>query len=139
MGLYVLDTDILSLFPEGHHGITQHIAQHPPEELSTSIISVEEQLSSWYTLRRRVKGRDQLARAYERFANNVRMLSRLQILAFSADAIDRYDVLHRSKLGVGGNDLRIAAIALIHSAILVTRNCVDFQRVSGLQIENWAE
>lgn len=70
MSLYVLDTDILSLYQEGHASIRQHIAQHLPDELSTSIISVEEQLSSWYTLRRRVKGRDQLARAYERFAQN---------------------------------------------------------------------
>jgi tRNA(fMet)-specific endonuclease VapC len=138
MSLYVLDTDILSLYQEGHPGIRQHIAQHPPDELSTSIISVEEQLSSWYTLRRRVKGRDQLARAYERFAQNVRMLSRLQILSYSTEAIDRYDVLRRSKLGVKGNDLRIAAIALQNSAIVITRNRVDFERIPGLRIEDWS-
>jgi tRNA(fMet)-specific endonuclease VapC len=138
MSLYVLDTDILSLFQEGHPGIQKHVAQHRPDDLATSIISVEEQLSGWYTLRRRVKGRDQLARAYERIAENVRMLSRLQILSFSARAIDRYEVLRRSKLGVKGNDLRIAAIALDISAIVVTRNLVDFRRIPGLTIEDWS-
>lgn len=67
------------------------------------------------------------------------MLSRLQILSFSAEAIDRYEVLRRSKLGVKGNDLRIAAIALQNSAVVVTRNRGDFGRVPELRIENWAE
>jgi tRNA(fMet)-specific endonuclease VapC len=79
-----------------------------------------------------------LARAYERFTKTVRMFSRLQILTFSAAAIDRYEVLRRSKLGVKGNDLRIAAIALENSAIIVTRNRVDFERVPGLAIEDWS-
>lgn len=139
MSLYVLDTDILSLYQEGHAGVRKHVSQHWPHELSTTIISVEEQLSSWYTLRRRVRGRDQVARVYERFARNVRMLARLQILSLSAEAIDHYEVLHRSKLGVQRNDLRIAAIAIDYSAIVVTRNRTDFERIPGLQVENWAD
>ncbi len=67
------------------------------------------------------------------------MLSRVQILSFSSNAIDRYDVLRRRKLGVKGNDLRIAAIALENSAVLITRNLVDFQRIPELQLENWAD
>jgi tRNA(fMet)-specific endonuclease VapC len=43
------------------------------------------------------------------------------------------------KLGVRTNDLRIAAIALGNSAIVVTRNRVDFERVPGLQVENWSD
>ena len=46
MSRYVLDTDILSLYQEGHPGVRQHVASHRPDELSTTIISVEEQLSS---------------------------------------------------------------------------------------------
>jgi tRNA(fMet)-specific endonuclease VapC len=139
MSLYVLDTDILSLFQDGHSNVCQQVAQHRPDELATTIITVEEQLSSWYTLRRRVKGREQLALAYERFTQNVQMLSRLQLVSFSSEAIDHYELLRRSKLGVKGNDLRIAAIALQNSAILVTRNLVDFARIPELQIENWAD
>jgi tRNA(fMet)-specific endonuclease VapC len=46
MSLYVLDTDILSLYQKGHLQICQRVARHSADELSTSIISVEEQLSS---------------------------------------------------------------------------------------------
>ena len=81
-----------------------------------TIITVEEQLSGWYTLRRRVKEPAQLARVYERFAENVRFLSRVEILSFPESAIQRYEQLVRMKRGVRGNDLRIAAIALERSA-----------------------
>lgn len=138
MGLYVLDTDILSLYQLGHPVVCQRVVQHQPADLAVTIITVEEQLSGWYTLRRRTKHRDQLARVYERFAENVRFLSRVQIVGFPASAIDRYEQLIRMKLGVRGNDLRIAAIALELEATVVTRNRQDFQVVPSLQIEDWS-
>ena len=38
---------------------------------------------------------------------------------------------------IGANDLFIAAHALEQEATLVTDNVAEFQRVPGLQIENW--
>lgn len=138
MSLYVLDTDILSLYQLGNATIQERVAKHQPHELAVSIITVEEQLSGWYTLRRRVKDRSQLARVYERFAQNVRFLAQLQVLSFPETAIERYDQLARMKLGVRANDLRIAAIALDNSATIVTRNRSDFQCVPNLQIVDWS-
>ena len=39
---------------------------------------------------------------------------------------------------IGGNDLWIAARALALDAVLVTSNVREFERVSGLNVENWA-
>jgi predicted nucleic acid-binding protein len=49
--------------------------------------------------------------------------------------------LNRDALPVGyagGNDLMIPAIALTHGLTLVTHNCVEFERVPGLQVEDWS-
>jgi tRNA(fMet)-specific endonuclease VapC len=36
-------------------------------------------------------------------------------------------------------DLKIAAINLVHDAILLTRNLVDFAKIPGLRVENWLD
>ena len=45
--------------------------------------------------------------------------------------------LERSGTPIGANDLFIAAIALAHDCILVTRNTAEFHRVPGLRVESW--
>ncbi len=45
------------------------------------------------------------------------------------------------KLGtpIGSYDLQIAAIALANDLILVTHNTKEFERVEGLNLEDWQE
>lgn len=95
--------------------------------------------ATWYTRVRRAKKPRELADVYQRFADAVRFLAGLQIVGFDEAAIARYESLRKSHRGVGKNDLRIAAIALETGAIVVTRNRADFQRISGLQIEDWSQ
>ena len=40
---------------------------------------------------------------------------------------------------IGSNDLLIVAIAIAHNLTLVTHNTNEFNRVEGLQIEDWEE
>jgi tRNA(fMet)-specific endonuclease VapC len=74
---------------------------------------------------------------YDQIAENVRFFSRVEIVSFSEPAIAIYETLKSQRLNIGKMDLRIAAIALEHDACLVTRNVRDFQRVPGLQFEDW--
>lgn len=55
-------------------------------------------------------------------------------LAADALVID----LRRQGVRIGTQDLRIAAVALTHSATLVTRNERDFRQVPGLTIADWS-
>jgi tRNA(fMet)-specific endonuclease VapC len=139
MSLYVLDTDILTLYQFGHAAVVQHVQQQSTAQLAVSIISVEEQLTGWYTKLRRTTQHDQLARVYQHMTDAVRFLSRLQILPFPEPALQRYEQLRATFRRMNKNDLRIAAITLEHGGILVTRNVQDFQQIPGLQFEDWSQ
>ena len=138
MSLFILDTDTLTLLNWNDPAVLQHCVVHIHDEIATSIISVEEQLSGWYRSLRQVKNTSQLAPIYERMTESVRALRLLSIYSFTTDAVRRYDQLHAQKLGVKKLDLRIAAITLAHQAVLVTRNRRDFQRVPGLALVDWS-
>jgi tRNA(fMet)-specific endonuclease VapC len=137
MTLYVLDTDMLTLYQRGHPAVEQHVRQHAPAELAITVITVEEQLSAWYTMLRQARKPEQLARAYAHLAEAVPLLAKLPILTFTEPAIQRYQELKRLSLNIGAMDLRIAAITLEQGRTLVTRNVGDFQRVPHLPIVDW--
>jgi len=136
---YVLDTDTLSLLQEGHAAVVARVAACAAEDLAITVISVEEQLSGWYRRLRRAKKPEELAKVYDRLASAVRSLSRLPILSFSIAAIQRSKSLQKSKLNIRKLDSCIAAIALEHRAIVVTRNVRDFERVPNLVLEDWSK
>ncbi len=138
MSLHVLDTDMLVLFQEGHDRACSRVLSHPADELATTAITVEEQLSGWYTLLRRAKRPRELAHAYQRLVDNVHVLGQFHILSFTEPAIDRFTHLKSLKLGVRHPDLRIAAITLEHGGTLVTRNLRDFKRIPGLPVVDWS-
>ena len=135
---YLLDTDIVSLLQDGNPHVVSHIASVPAEHIATSIITVEEQLSGWFTLLRRVRRTEQLVPIYDRMAMTVRFLSRLPLLSFTGHSATVFDVLRQQHPRRGRMDLRIAAIALTSQAILVTRNLSDFEDIQDLVTEDWS-
>jgi tRNA(fMet)-specific endonuclease VapC len=137
MSLYVLDTDTLSLFQHNHPVVLHHVRAVSPSDRAVTIITVEEQLRGWFTSLRQATRPDHVARAYESFAESVRFLVGLQLLSFSLNSVQRFNSLVALKLNIGKMDLRIAAIALEHGAVVVTRNARDFGRVPNLTIEDW--
>jgi tRNA(fMet)-specific endonuclease VapC len=139
MSVFVLDTDILSLWQHGHSVVTSRAATHSADELATTVITVQEQLDGWHARLPRAKERKHIAALYQRLADTVRFLSRVNILPYSEEAIDRYELLRKLKLNIAKMDPRIAAIALEFDVTLVTRNIQDFCRVPGLKIEDWSK
>jgi tRNA(fMet)-specific endonuclease VapC len=138
MTLYVLDTDTLTLYQEHHPAVVSHVAQHPPSDIAITVLTVEEQLSGWYTRLRRATDIDDLAAVYERLTATAASLGRFRILSFTKPAILRFQQMCSAKLGVAKMDLRIAAVTLEIGGTLVTRNRRDFSRVPGLGIDDWS-
>jgi len=116
MTQFVLDTDIVSLLQHGHQTVAMQIGKYPPEDVATTIITVEEQLSAWYTLLRRAKTARELVPVYRRMSETVQFLSRLPVLTFTEAAAELYEQLRKQNPRTGRMDLRIAAIAIAHDA-----------------------
>lgn len=136
---YVLDTDILTHYQQGHAAVVRNVQSRALDKLAVTIISVEQQLTGWYTKLRRGKKPDQLARAYGRMTDVVRFLVHFEILTFSEPAILRYDGLRTTHRRLDKSDLRIAAIVLEHGNTLVSANIQDFGQIAGLNIEDWSQ
>ena len=139
MSMYILDTDTVSLYQHGHSIVCAAVLDHGSSDIVISVLTVEEQLSGWYTELRRAKKAPMLAAVYQRMANTVRFYAKLPILSFTEPTIARYERLKRLKLTIGKTDLRIAAIALEQDSIVVTRNVRDFRQVPGLRIDDWSK
>ncbi len=101
------------------------------------MINFEEQTRGWLSYPAKAKpGRAEVG-AYDRLHRHLRYYSTMNVLAFTDLAAAELRRLQRLGLHVGTMDLKIAAIALIHDATVVSRNVVDFKKIPGLRVEDW--
>jgi tRNA(fMet)-specific endonuclease VapC len=135
---FILDTDTLTLFQEGHPAVCAEFLRQAPDAVAITVLSVEEQLSGWYTQVRQAKRPERLAWAYRRLSESVRFLARLTILTYDEKTMQRFEQLRKQKIKIGRTDLRIAATVLEHGATLLTENMRDFKQVPGLKIVSWS-
>jgi tRNA(fMet)-specific endonuclease VapC len=141
MTLWVLDTDSLSLLERGNAKIQERLRQVNVESIAISIVTAEEKMKGRLAAINSLSGIeriDRLAIAYRDLQSSIEDLQTLPILPFSELAKDSYRDLLQQKIRVGSHDLRIAAIVLSVEGILVTRNRRDFEKVPGLQIDDWS-
>ena len=85
------------------------------------------------------------ARRSQQVENNLQKLqlffAPLQSLPFDDKCAEHYGIIHADLLAqgrpIGPHDLLIAAIARAHDVTLITHNTREFNRVSGLRVEDW--
>ena len=138
MPIYLLDTDHLTLIQRGEPNVSARYLATPREERVASVISFQEQMRGRLAVINRLTDADQLSSAY-RFLREVQSFyCGLRMLDFDNAASANFELLRKMHGRLGTMDLRIAAIALAQSAILVTRNTQDFIAIENLKLENWA-
>ncbi len=135
---FLPDTDTFSLFLQGDVIVVRAVVARPFNPMAVSIVTVQEVWNGWATALARAKTADVLAATYARLTESINELRNWTVVSLTVGAIARYNVLKQQKLNVGGNDLRIASIALEIGATVVTRNRRDFGRVPGVVIEAWS-
>ena len=88
-------------------------------------------------------GIEKSSRPQQSTAALMQFLSILTVLPFTDQAAVEYGKLcaHLQRKGtpIGTMDMLIAAHAKAESAVIVTNNVREFERVPDLKIENWAE
>ena len=136
MSLFVLDTDLLTLYYRGDPIVVRSVDARPATDLAISALSVDEQLTGWYTLTRQVRRTEEIARAYAHLGDAMVRLACWRILPYTESAIARVAQLKVLRLNVRLLDLRIAAIPLETGAVVVALNQRDFGRVPGLVVED---
>lgn len=139
MSQYIFDTDILTMFSMGHPEVTAHVEATEPTKIAITIITVDEQLTGWYSEARKAKDAAKVVKAYDGLWRAVELLKRFTVLPMSMTAAQRYFDLRKQFSKLGKMDLAIAAIVLEVGGILVTRNKSDFQQVPGLVLEDWSK
>ena len=133
--MYLLDTDILSnlLRRVPSTALIAKMASVPIEQQFTSSITVGELFYGAYRIE--TSGTQLLDKI-----DSILLRSR-RICPFDAAAGRRYGAvraeLERRGTPLPDPDLRIAAMALAGNLTLVTGNLRHFQRVPGLNVENW--
>jgi tRNA(fMet)-specific endonuclease VapC len=138
--MILLDTDHLSVFldeRDARHALLSGRMESAQEPIACTIVTVEEALRGWLALiarRRDVRGQ---VPAYERLGQLFEVLADWEIVPFGQRAADMFLQLRGRNLKMGTMDLKIASIALVNDALLVSANMRDFSRVPGLRCANW--
>jgi tRNA(fMet)-specific endonuclease VapC len=138
--MILLDTDHLSVFTDERdprHGLLNTRMEAATEQVACSIVSVEEVLRGWLAFIHRLRDVHQQLPAYTRLGQFLNVLNNCEIVPFDERAADQFAALRRQRVRIGTMDLKIASIALVNDALLVTANERDYSRVSGLRCENW--
>jgi tRNA(fMet)-specific endonuclease VapC len=74
---------------------------------------------------------------YERLAKLIDFLSDWHLFPFNVVAADAFERLRKQRVRVGSQDLKIAATAIVHDALLLKANLRDFRQMPGLKAEDW--
>ena len=137
MSLWILDTDHVSLFQHNHPAIHQRINAIGSQAIAVTIVTFEEQIYGRLNRIRRANSEAQLLLGYRNLKATLDYFKSIDVINFDQQAYGYFSELVRQRIRVGTQDLRIAAIALSQGGIIVTRNRKDFEKVPGLQIEDW--
>jgi tRNA(fMet)-specific endonuclease VapC len=141
--IVVLDTDHLSVLQWQEQPACARLLARldplPPDDIATTIVSFQEQVQGWQAYLSRARRPEQIIRAYDRLERLWRSFLKMNVLSFDVEAQSRFSELRPQCSRVPVMDLRIASVALVAGATLLSRNQRDFRRVPGLIVEDWTE
>ena len=107
------------------------------QDFVTTVITLEEQMRGWMALINKSRDIERQVHPYQRLGNLVQFFARWTLLPFDEEATNQFRRLRDHKIRIGTMDLKIAAIALSQSALVLSANLRDFRQVPNLRVEDW--
>jgi tRNA(fMet)-specific endonuclease VapC len=77
--LWILDTDCLSLFQNGQVQLVDHLDRLPFEQISTTVITAEEQIRGRLQIVRRAENQRKLSSAYALLRETILFFQKIQL------------------------------------------------------------
>jgi len=129
--MYILDTNTLIYFFKGSGNVSTRLLQTPPRSIGIPTIVLFELEVGIAKSSSPKKRRLQLEN----------LTATVNILPFGHEEVKvaaaiRVDLENRGK-PIGPYDVLIAGTALANKGVLVTHNTSEFERIEGLQLEDW--
>jgi tRNA(fMet)-specific endonuclease VapC len=142
--MILIDTDHVTFlkYPESERGrrFIERLESIPKTEVvGVAIITVEERMRGWLAVIAKEKSALRQVAGYRELMQLFEFYQEFEIVPFDEAAAQQFDQLHAQRLRLGAMDLKIAATALVHNALLLSANRRDFERVPGLRVENWLD
>ncbi len=132
---YMLDTNIVIYF----------IKNKPPAVADRiNALDADDTLCmSFFTYAELLKGAERSTRKTEVLRRLDSLTRQIPVIYDTPPSICTHYARHATQLRlagtpIGGNDLWIACHALAEDMVLVTNNIAEFDRITGLRVENWA-
>ncbi len=139
--MLILDTNHINVFMHPHERrerLKRRLQDAKGHDVVTTVITLQETLDGWISkVKSDIPALKQVP-YYKSLLELTAFFAEWDILPFDEAAAMEFNRLKSSKVKrVGTMDLKIAAIALCHNAILLTANISEFSNVPNLRVENW--
>jgi tRNA(fMet)-specific endonuclease VapC len=137
----LLDTDHVNVLKYPEHprfvSLTTQLNTSADQDIATTVITLEEQMRGWLAWMNRVQDVHRQVLAYQELLRLCDFFTRWHVVPFDAQAASTLQGLRAQRIRIGTMDLKIAAIALVHDALLLSANLRDFQQVPNLRVADW--
>ena len=137
--MLILDTDHFSEFVRQSE-IGKRLKQRletADDDTAISVITLDEQARGWLAAIRQAKTGQQTISTYAKLQQLFEVAGQWKVLPWNDDATSIFEAHLGQKTKMGTMDLRIAAIAIANGGRLLSRNLKDFNRIEGLDVEDW--
>ena len=138
---YLLDTDHLSILQrkagKDYQNLSRRMADYLLSDFTVSTITFHEQILGCHSFINRARNLNDVVKGYEMMTRLINDFKILPLLPFDTNDAIIFNQIQSQRIQLAKMDTRIAAIALSHKLILLTRNYQHFSKIPGLLIEDW--